>query len=324
MLFFTCSPALALNWSYLTPNPSYSKDLALAASTAALYYTEQTESANPGGLALFDLGRAPGVTVLINPAGAYRLSRYLDDEKAGHRSAEQFTEAARTVLGSVAYQNQYVSIAGLFARPVMPAGDSLAYSGLEKSSGLASHQNSIQASVRINPRFSFGGRIDRYYHYSTPQGEGYSYGVVFQPKSLTVGLMYQRFPQAGAQIWHPLDRRRDGTTSAGLQWTHRALAATFQVLNLTQPDQLAYLEPHAGFEYNIYDWVRLRTGAALFSRSERWAWSAGLSLVDRNRLLGGSFRPRLPDEILQAAVAVIYRHRVPEIGMFSLTTAWRF
>jgi hypothetical protein len=324
LVFLTSSPAAALEWINLTPNPSYSRDIGLATSSAALGYSAQSENANPAGLALGPSAKRKGLVFMVHPAGIYQVSRYLDDEAAGRRTVEQLTEAGRLLVSAVGYHNSLISVAALLARPLGLAGDSGAFSRFEKSSSLSAHQNSLIAAVRINPRVSFGGRIDRYFHYSDPQGEGYSYGVQFRPKGLAVGVQYQRFPGSGARIWHPLDRRRDGTTSAAVAWKRGPVTATLQMLNLTQPEQLAYLEPHGGIETRISDWATLRAGGALYSRSPRWLWTAGCSLLDANLFRSRANQLPVPDEILQISVAVVYRHRTPELGILSLTTAWRF
>lgn len=313
-----------MEWIYLLPNPSYGRDIGLSTSAGALHYSPQAESANPAGLSLWKVGSQSGLTVVTNPAGLYSLSRYTSDESSGRRTAEQISEASRLLLNTIGYYNPYINVALLLNRPVMSSADTNAFQNFESSSSLSSHQNSIQATVRINPRVSFGGRIDRYFHYSDPTGEGYGYGVLFRPKGLTVGVFYQRFPGSGAQIWHPLDRRRDGTTSAAIAWNKGITTATFQMFNLTEPNQLAYLEPHSGIEVRPNDWISLRAGAALYTRSKRWSWSTGLALVNANRFRSRTAALLVPDDVLQLSLAMIYRHRVPEIGIFSLTTAWRF
>jgi hypothetical protein len=324
LILLLCRSVLAVEWIALTPNPSYSRDLALGASTIALAYPPQSESINAAGLTLFDSRSHRFGTLTLNPLAPLQIAHYRHAEADGRRHLEQVAETARLLVNSVAYRNSYLTLALLMSRPVMSPDSPATYDDYPRHSSLASHQNSIVGVLHLHRRVSLGGRIDRYYGYSYPRGDGYSYGVILRPRGMAIGVQYQRYPGSGIRVWHPFDRRDDGTTAAGLAWNRGDATFCAQVMNLTQPDRRAYLEPHAGIEWRPVRALALRAGGMLYSRSPRWSWTGGVSLLDANWFRPRAARLLVPDEVIQAAVAVQYRHRVPELGLFSLSCAWRW
>jgi len=325
LLLFACSSdALAFHWISIGPNTAYSRDLAMGASTIALPYAPQSQSINPAGLTLFD-PRREGVrtAVFLNPAGLWQLRNYSRTEAAGRSAGQQLEDGARLLAGGATVQDRILTVAAFVSQPVMDVGDTARYSGFQSSSPLDYHQNSLAASLWLHPRVSVGGRIDRYYCYDRPEGEGYSYGVILRPKGVNVGVEYQRFPDTGARVWHPLDRRTDQATTAGIAVVREQYTLSFQLMNLTQSGGTAFLEPHAGMEWRPVRALALRAGGAQFSHGTGWAWTTGIGLLDANWLRNRLARLLVPDEVLQLAVAVVYREHTPALGIGSLTCAWR-
>jgi len=157
-----------------------------------------------------------------------------------------------------------------------------------------------------------------------PGGDCYCYGVILRPRGLRLGVQHQRYPESGARLWHPLDRRSNESTNAGLAVVREQFTLSVEVKNLTQTDHRAFLEPHAGVEWRPVRGLSLRAGGAQYSRSHRWAWTAGFGFLDQNWLRDRHARLRVPDDVLQAAVGVIYDRRTPVQGITSLTCVWRF
>ena len=323
LLMVVAPRAWTLEWNYLAPNPAYSRDLAMGASTMALFYPPQSQSINPAGLSAFETKSTKMVTVYFNPGGLWQLRNYAREESEGRSGYDQALESARLLVNSVAVRWKIATLAGMFAQPVMLAEDAQRYQEFEESSGLSSHENSLLLELNLHRRISVAGRIDRYYHYTDPDGEGYSYGVILRPNNVDVAVQYQRFPASGAHVWHPLDRRRDQAVSAGVALEQGDWIITAQVMNLTGEGDSLALEPHLGGEWRPMRHLGMRLGIMSFSESERWAWTTGFSLLDANWFRDHAHRLPVPDDILQVAVAVLYDRRTPALGIGSLTLSWR-
>ena len=324
LLFAATQNSWALDWIYLIPNPAYSRDLAMGASTLALSYPPQSQSINPAGFVAFPGKAEEGASIFLNPGGAWQLAQYRNDEATGRSEWDQVTESARLIVNSAAVKWKVVTVAGIFGQPVMLRNDTVRYHDFENTSSLVHHQNSLLFALNLHRRIAVAGRVDRYYRYSDPLGEGYSYGIIMRPKNVELAVQYQRFPASGATVWHPLDRRSDQTITAGFAIVQRAWTVSAQVMNLEQSSDTLNLEPRLGFEWRPSRIIALRAGAASYSEANRWAWTGGVGILDANWLRPKARRLPVPDDILQAAVGVIYRGRVPELGVGSLTLSWRF
>jgi len=314
--------AHALDWISLAPNPAYSRDLAMGASTVALSFAPQSQSINPAGFTLHEPASRVRASLFANGGGLYQSWRYLEngDRRAGHEAQD----IARLLLSGAAVQMSIVTVAALFTQPVMQMGETSRYEFFETSTPLSEYQHSVLAVLALHPQVSVGGRLDRCYRWDTAEGDAYSYGVILRPRNVNIGVQYQRFPASGARVWHPLDRRADQATTAGISLERRGFIWTVQVMNLTRSDGPAFLEPHTGVEWRPVQDVALRAGGMQFSRSRRWAWTGGLGLLDANSLRPRTRRLAVPDDVLQFAVGVTYLRRTPELAMGSLTVAWRF
>jgi len=313
----------ALEWIYLTPNPAYSRDLAMGASTLALSYPPQSQSINPAGFTAFERQTRQVVTVFLNPGGAWQTVKWWQkDEEADTRDVSA-TIPPRLLINSLAVRWKIATLAGLLSQPVMKSGLASRYEGYEQSSGLDQHENSLLLALNLHRRISVGGRVDRYYRYSHAEGEGYSYGVILRPRNVTLAVQYQRFPASGDRVWHPLDRRRDQAVSAGLAFTEGEWLVTAQVMNLTASGDSLRLEPRVGAEWRPWRYLGMRAGLVSFSDNERWAWTSGISLVDANWFRDKFARLPVPDDILQAAIAVLYDRRTPTLAIGSLTLSVR-
>ncbi|HEY3294849.1 MAG TPA: hypothetical protein VGL38_05390 [bacterium] len=323
LLFVRGSDALAFEWIAVAPNPAYSRDLAMGASTLAMSFAPQSQSINPAGLTLFSPRDDFHATVFLNPGGLWQLKNYADREAGSRPSLARAGDGARLLLHGAALQSHIITLAAFVSQPVMARDDTARYHRFEQRSSLDYHQNSLSMSLALHPRVSVGGRVDRYYRYDRPEGESYSYGVILRPRGMNVGVQYQRFPASGARVWHPLDRRSDQSTSAGVAVVRETFTVSAQVMNLTQSDQPAFLEPHAGFEWRPVRALAIRAGGVQFSRSADWAWTSGIGLLDANWLRSKVARLLVPDDVLQVAVAVVYHRRTPRLGIGSLTCAWR-
>jgi hypothetical protein len=316
--------AIALEWVSLAPNPAYSRDFAMGASTIALSYAPQSESINPAGLTLFDPRDDFRGTIFLNPGAALPIYKSWLDDPRFPRDGKRFTDALRLAASGAAVQARIATFALLLSQPVTDLGDHGRYRAFENGSPLSYHQNSALLSLALHPRVSVGGRIDRYFDFDSPLGTAYSYGVILRPRGVRLGVQYQRFPTSGPRVWHPLDHRGDQTTTAGIAIDRQDVTVSVQVMNLTRSDGPAFLEPHAGIEWRPVRAIALRAGGMQFSRSAQWAWTSGIGLLDANWLRKKSARLMVPDDVLQLAVGMVYDKRTPRLGIGSVTCAWRF
>ncbi len=315
--------AFALKWIYPAPNPAFSRDLALGGSTLAESYPPQSQSINPAGLVSFPRDAQRPVAVFLNPGGAWQVANYFRHEANSRRSWDRVNESARLLVNTVAVRWKIATLAGMFGQPIMFRGDTARYDNFDEESSLEQHQNSLVLALNLHRRIAVAGRVDRYYRYSDAQGEGYSYGVILRPRNVELGFQYQRYPASGARVWHPLDRRSDQSITAGVAVHENGWSLSAQVMNLEQASDSLEIEPRVGVEWRPWRALALRAGGASYSDGDHWAWTAGVGLLDANWLHRRENRLPVPDDVLQAAVAVIYSGRTPERGIGSLTLSWR-
>lgn len=328
-LLFTALILLAMGssvWSgiqtdYLIPNPVAARDFALGGSTGALYYSPQSQSMNPAGLELFEPSQKLRGTLLLNPATARQVMlRWQNDSRS---TPEKIFDSARLLVHGFGMQKSIFVLTTLFSEPVLLDDERPKAHAFEGNPLDGLYCNSVLFKLSLHPQVSVGGRIDRFYEGDRKLADAHSYGVILRQKSVHVGVQYQKFPPKGNFSQHPLDRRGDQTTSAALSWNWHELSVSLQILNLTQKNERALLEPHAGIEWRPLRAVVFRAGGAQFSRSNLWAWTAGLGLLDANWLRGPLRRLKAPDDILQLAAGVIYRKHTPLSATGILTLAWR-
>jgi hypothetical protein len=326
LIFGICSlasPVDAIQWFSMLPNPSASRDLAMGGSTVALFYAPHSQSFNPAGLQCFSRDPERRLTLFANPGGMWQLRNYVAHEAEDVPDLQQAVDAVRLLTTGIAVNRRILTMALLLSQPVMEENDIERFRNYENRSALGLHQNSIVMNLRLHPRVSVGGRVDRYYRYAYPEDEAFSYGVILKPRGIQVGVQYQRYPSSGPRHWHPLDHRSDASTTAGIAIDRENLKVTFQVMNLTNSDEDAFLEPSGGVEWRPVRSIALRAGGVQFSRSQRWALTTGIGLVDANWIRNRVARLLVPDDLVQFALAIIYRQRKPEIGIGSLTFGWR-
>ena len=307
--------------SYLIPDPRAARDFALCASTAALAGSPQSESINPAGIELFEPSEGLRTTILLNPASVGQFRAVWRGES--RTTPEKIIDSARLLAYGLGVQKSVLVVAALLTEPMLQEGDLPTGRAFETNPLEGRYCNSLLLKLQLHPQIGVGGRVDRVYENHRFVGDAYSYGVILRRKSVAVGLQYQQFPPDGVFSMHPLDRRGRQTTTAALTWRHLGLAASLQVLNLTEKSERAFLEPHAGIEWRPLRAVVFRAGGTQFSRSDCWAWTAGLGLLDANWLRKPASRLTTPDDVLQLAAGVIYRKCTPLSLTGVLTLAWR-
>ena len=306
---------------YLIPHPSAARDFALGGSTISLSWAPQSVGANPAGLELFEPSPPLRGTIVLSPAAVPQVTKLWRD---GSRSTpDKLFDSAGMLVHGVGMQKSILVLMALFAQPVLREGEFPENEAFEGNTLDGLYSNSVLFKLDLHPQVAVGGRVDRFYEDRHPMASAHGYGVILRRKSVQVGLQYQRYPAQGNFAQHPLDRRGDQTTSAALSWKGHDFSVSFQVLNLTQKSEPALLEPHAGVEWRPFRAVAFRAGGAQFSRSNCWAWTAGLGLLDANWLRGPLRRLKAPDDILQLAAGVIYRKHTPLSVTGIMTLAWR-
>ncbi len=316
------SPAWAqVHTGYLIPNPVAARDFALGGSTGALSYPPQSASMNPAGLELFAPSETGRVAVLIHPASVGQISELWQSGTVS--TPDKIIDSARLLVHGIGLQKSIFLFAAFFTEPVLREHDLPPDRTYEEDPLSGLHRNSLLFKLYLHPQVAVGGRVDRFYEGRHGLANAHSYGVILRRKNVHVGLQYQKFPPEGNFSTHPLDRRGDQTTSAALTWKQTDFSVSFQLMNLAQKSERAFLEPHAGIEWRPVRAVAIRAGGTQFSRSDRWAWTAGLGLLDANWLRRQARRLTCPDDIIQLAAGVIYRKQTPLSVTGILTLAWR-
>jgi hypothetical protein len=138
-----------------------------------------------------------------------------------------------------------------------------------------------------------------------------------------VGLHYQRFPATGERWLHPLDRRVDRGTTASVAIQQPSYSLAFQLMNLAQPSEMAFLEPRVGIEWRPVRALALRTGGSLYSQSRRATVTGGFGLLDANWLRDRQNRLPIPEDVLSIGFAMVYESGRPIEALTALTLAWR-
>ncbi len=178
-------------------------------------------------------------------------------------------------------------------------------------------------NLLVHSRVQVGGRVDFYSTNQKGDGEGFSYGVILKPRGLQVGLHYQRFPATGERWLHPLDRRVDRGTTASVAIQQPNYSVAFQLMNLAQPSDMAFLEPRVGAEWRPVRALALRAGGSLYSQSRRATVTGGIGLLDANWLRDRQNRLPIPEDVLSIGFAMVYESGRPIEALTALTLAWR-
>jgi hypothetical protein len=306
---------------YLVPDPRAARDFALCGSTAALTGSPQSAGINPAGIEIFEPSDKLRATLLLNPASVGLFSVVRDNRD--RTTPEKMIDGARLFVYGIGVQKSVLVLTATLSEPVLWEGEAPPEKAF-KTNPLEGHYcNSIRLRLQLHPQISVGGCMARVYENLRYRGDAYSYGVILRQKSVAVGVQYQQFPPSGIFSVHPLDHRGRQTTNAALNWNYSELSVSLQVMNLTQKSERAFLEPHAGIEWRPLRAVVFRAGGTQFSRSQCWAWTAGLGLLDANWLRKPEHRLATPDDVLQLATGIIYRKYAPLSMTSTLTLAWR-
>jgi hypothetical protein len=311
-----------LHVGYLIPNPAAARDFALGGTAGALPYSPQSQSTNPAGLTLFEPSDDWRATIFLNPAAIPQVVKLWEGQEQSTK--DRILDTPRLLVHGVGIQRSAFILAVLLSEPVLresslPPDETF---DTEPLDGL--YRNSILFNLQPHPQVAVGGRIDRLYKRDSPLGEAYHYGVLLRQKSVAIGFQYHHFPPEADFSVHPLERHGDQTTSASLAWNLTSLSVCLEVANLTQKSEQAFLEPHAGVEWRPLRAVVLRVGGTQFSRSNQWAWTAGMGLLDANWLRQPNHRFMTPDDVLQVAAGTIYRKHTPLSVTGIVTLSWRF
>ncbi|MCB9366959.1 MAG: hypothetical protein H6506_02770 [Calditrichaeota bacterium] len=315
--------ALAVQWISLLPQPGVARDLAMGGTTSAMFGSTSAVSQNPAGVVNFPSRQRIGLTGVINGTGPTQLERYFDQTAQSRATLQQVGDVSSMMVRSVSARFKWVGATAIFGEPVMHRGDQQRFTASAKDYALSEYQTGLIASLNLHKRVRVGGRVDFYTKDQAADGEGFSYGVILKPRGVQVGLHYQRYPATGERWLHPLDRRVDQGTTASLAIQKPDYSLAFQLMNLSQSDDLGFLEPRLGGEWRPVRAVALRGGGSLYSRSRRAVVTAGIGLLDANWLRHRADRLEVPEDVLSIGMALVYERGRLVQGFTAVTLAWR-
>ena len=177
------------------------------------------------------------------------------------------------------------------------------------------HTNSIFLRVKLHPLVSIGLHMLGYTHGNKIDQFGYSYGVLLQPATeIQAAVTYIDNPTRYRKTPHPLNRLADECINIGmsakLPWD---ISVNLDLRNITDEDQIAFLEPHLGVEYQPHRHIVLRSGAFSYTQSNRKVISFGVGVLDWNYLVKPSSRMEIPNFMVQYGVALEFIDRLEKV-----------
>lgn len=323
VLLFLSAEVRAVEWTSLWIQPGIARDLAMGNATGAMYGSMSAGSGNPAGFVPFPPEVRTGLSGVIQANGIPQIGHYFETVGDRRTTVSQAEDVAGLLIRSVSGRHRWAAVSAILAEPVMRRDDSTRFDEATDHHTLAEYQTSLLVHVLLHPRVQLGGRVDFYSRDFKGDGEGFSYGVVLKPRGVQVGLHYQRYPVTGPRWLHPLDRRVDQGTTASVALQRPNYSVAFQLNNLSESDQMGFLEPRAGAEWRPIRSVALRAGGSVFTRSRKSIATFGIGLIDANWFRSRENRLRIPEDVLSAAMAVLYDGGRPVHYYTALTLAWR-
>ena len=324
LVLLLASRAFAFEWTSLLIQPGVARSFAMGNATSAMFGSLSEGSANPAGFIAFPKATRTGVTAVVQGSGFLSIADYLDQVKDTRSTVSQVGDVASLFVRSISAKHRWAAASAILAEPVMRRDETTRFDNSPSKHALSEYQTSVLLNLLLHPRVRVGGRVDFYSHGFKGDGEGFSYGVILKPRGMQVGLHYQRFPVTGPRWLHPLDRRVDQGTTASVAIQRPEYTLAFQLSNLSESDLLGFLEPRVGAEWRPWRAVALRAGGSLFTRSRGAAATAGVGLLDANWFRHHDNRLEVPEDVLSAAMGILYDAGRPVQGFTTMTLAWRF
>ncbi|MBK6765825.1 MAG: hypothetical protein IPG71_05695 [bacterium] len=314
---------LAVEWTSLLPQPGVARDISMGGATSAMFGPTSATSQNPAGITVFPRDKRTAIGATVNGNGPAQLGAYFDQIAANRSGIQQASDVSSLLVRSVSARHRWAAATAIFGEPVMNRRDQERFRPPPDKFALTEYQTALALNLLLHSRVQVGGRVDFYSREQFGDGEGFSYGVILKPHGLQVGLHYQRFPATGERWLHPLDRRVDRGTTASLAIQQPTYSLAFQLMNLAQTSDMAFLEPRFGAEWRPLRAVALRCGGSVYAQSRRSVLTGGIGLIDANWLRDRDDRLAFPEDVLSIAVALVYDHGRPVEGLTALTLAWR-
>ncbi len=321
-LLFSAS-AYAVPWTSLLIQPGIARSFAMGNATGAMLGPLSAGGGNPAGFIAFPVGKRTGAAGVLQAIGFTQVADYSETSADGRSTINQIADISSLFIRSLSFKHRWASASTILTEPVMRRMDSTRFDDVPEKNALAEYQTSLLLHLFVHPRVQVGGRVDFYSRDFEGDGEGFSYGVILKPRGVQVGLHYQRFPVTGPRWLHPLDRRVDQGTTASVAIQKEDYSVAFQLSNLSESDQLGFLEPRLGAEWRPWRAVALRAGGTLFTRSRGAAATAGVGLLDANWFRDREDRLPIPEDILSVAMGMLYDDGQPVRAYSALTLAWR-
>jgi len=313
----------AVEWTSLLPQPGAARDISMGCATSALFGTTAATSQNPAGITVFPKEKRTALGAIVNGNGPAQLGAYFDQTATNRSGIQQAGDISSLLIRSISARHRWAAATAILGEPVMNRNDPNRFRPPPDVYALTEYQTALVLNLLLHSRVQVGGRVDFYSKEQVGDGEGFSYGVILKPHGLQVGLHYQRFPATGERWLHPLDRRVDRGTTASLALQQPSYSIAFQLMNLAQTSDMAFLEPRFGAEWRPVRAVALRCGGSVYSQSRRSMVTAGVGLIDANWLRHRDDRLAFPEDVLSLAAALIYDRGRPVEGLTALTLAWR-
>jgi hypothetical protein len=304
---------------YTTLSTIISKSVAMGGATTAMAGDPLSMGPNPASLRLFPLPGSPHAVAIINPVGFYALKSAVNDSQD---FAEQISNGARLVIRFIGVTYQFFDLGIRFSDEIFSENDQDYF---PEKNVLAFHTNTVLMRIKLHPLVSLGWEAIGYTHYDKIDQFGYSYGVLIKPGSkVDVGVSYLDNPSHYQNVTHPLERLTNETINIGLAFKlSPGTQVSFDLRNITDENQPAFLEPHFGVEQIINRHIALRGGGFVFTDSNRKMLSTGIGLLDWNYLFRWSRRFIVPNYAVQYGAAFEFTNHLDRVW-HSLTCCLRF
>ncbi|MBC7185568.1 MAG: hypothetical protein H5U38_00890 [Calditrichaeota bacterium] len=265
------------------------RTLAMGGASAAVRDDLGALAMNPAAVELYAAPKSFRVTFFLNPLGpVVGLSRRQDLDDASGSADVAPAAAAATLLKGVAVTISALEVLLSWGEETPGFGPrEHGPEAFQMRDYFKAFENSLAARVRLAPQVALGAGIDLWQLHTGGKRlwqAGFSYGVLVQPDPrVSVGLVYVELPDSFAHARETLDRIRDESLNLGLCW--RPFAGTLlsaDLRNIGEEGDPLTRELHLGAEQVVLRHFALRGGMYREKDSKRFAYSAGLGLVDFN------------------------------------------
>lgn len=268
------------------------RTLAMGGASVAVRDDLGALAMNPAAVELYAVPESFRVTLFLNPIGpAVGLSRRQDLDDASGNTVVAPAVACATLLKGLAVTISALDVLLSWGEETPGFGPRQhGPEAFQMRDYFEAFNNSLAARVRLAPQVALGAGIDLWQLHTGGKRlwrAGFSYGVLVQPDPrVSVGLVYVELPDSFAHARQTLDRIRDESLNLGLCWGPFAgTLLSADLRNIGEEGDPLTRELHIGAEQVVFRHFALRGGMYREKDSKRFAYSAGLGLLDLNALM---------------------------------------